>query len=162
MPVRPAVCGSPAPMTAAQVEAQRANAVHMTNTRVETFAAIRETTSWALTDAGDILKCLSSPLVRHRYPAEIADVQELQKQLETFKRGTSVTESQTEQLPSTHKLVNGCVVTVPGGQRILSEKLFFDVNGTRLTAQEALQQVEQLAGEVKLIAADHNVPLSPR
>jgi hypothetical protein len=149
-------------MTAAQVEAQRANAVHMTNTRVATFTAIRDTASWGITDAMAIMSRLNAPMLRARYRPEIADVQELQKQLETFKLARQVSVQQTEQLPGSHKVVNGPggprVETVPGGQRVLSEALFLEVNGTRLTAQE----VEQLAAEVKLIAADHNVPLSPR
>lgn len=162
MPVRPAVCGSPAPMSAAEAEAQRVNAVRMTNTRVATFTAIRDTASWGIVDARTVMSHLNNPMLRDRYRAEIADVQELQQQLEAFKQGTQVSVERTEQLPDSHKLVNGRVERVPGGRRVLSETLFLDVKGTRLPAQDALQQVELLAAEVKLIATDNNVPLPPR
>lgn len=161
MPVRPVVCGSPAPMSAAEVEAQRVNAAQMTNTRVATFAAIRDTASWGIVDAMAVMGRLNAPMLRSRYTAEIADVQELQKQLETFKHAKQVSVQQTQQLPDTHRLANGRVERVPGGQRVLSETLFLDVNGTRLSAQDALQQVEQLAAEIALIATDNHVPLPP-
>lgn len=161
MPVRPAVCGSPAPMSAAEVERHRVNAVQLTNTRVATFAEIRDLAAKGFNDAGKAFDILNAPLMRDRHRPAAADIFALRKQLETFRLGREVSVQQVEQLPDSHKLVNGRVERVAGGQRVVGETLFFTTHphGPRITAADALQQVKDLVAEVRLIASDNRIDL---
>ena len=146
---------TPPPMTRAETAATSAAFVKHANARAAVDVDVREAATWGANDARHAIRELAVPTIRDRTKSARLDLEDLATELEGFRRGTLVAAQETKPVgpnPTTGH---------PGGQRIVSEALFFEVKGTRYTVAEAAEKVRLLVAEVRLIGSDNKVNFRP-